>query len=163
MTNRNTDRQRTDHRAADRVVGVLLLGLSAVLCWQTLAIPTGNSAPGSATATAWLVTGLIALFSIIFLVRGDRLHEPEPVAGEQINRRALGWVGAGLMLNLALIGSAGFVIATSVLFAITARAFGSKRLMRDLMVGLLLACSVYLAFDRLLGYAIGSGLVEQFL
>lgn len=69
----------------------------------------------------------------------------------------------GLVLNVALIDVAGFIIASTVLFALTARAFGSRQGVRDAAIGFALATVAYIGFDRVLGYRIGSGLVERFL
>ncbi|HSM88782.1 MAG TPA: tripartite tricarboxylate transporter TctB family protein, partial [Desulfobacterales bacterium] len=66
-------------------------------------------------------------------------------------------------LNVALIAEAGFILATTVLFAATSRGFGSRRPWRDAAIGFALATLVWLAFDRGLGYRIGTGLVENLL
>ncbi len=70
---------------------------------------------------------------------------------------------AGLVLNVALIGVAGFIIASTLLFVCTARAFGSRNVLRDGAIGFALALVSYVGFDRVLGYKIGSGLIEGLL
>ncbi len=55
----------------------------------------------------------------------------------------LGWLLAGLALNVALIGTAGFIIASTALFACTARAFGSRKSLRDAAIGFALAFAAY--------------------
>ena len=67
------------------------------------------------------------------------------------------------LLNVALISKLGFIIAGTVLFITTARAFGSRQPLRDGAIGLALAVISYVGFDRLLGYKIGSGLIESLL
>ena len=49
------------------------------------------------------------------------------------------WVSAGLFAHMALIGWAGFVIAGTALFACVARGFGSRRIVRDLAIALVLS------------------------
>lgn len=83
---------------------------------------------------------------------------PRPADG-----RALGWLGFGLAFNVALISVLGFILASTVLFASVARAFGSVRPLRDLVVGFLFAAAAYLGFARLLGINMGAGLLERFL
>jgi len=61
------------------------------------------------------------------------------------------------------VGAGCAVLASTILFACTARAFGSRHLLRDAAIGVALAVLAHVCFDRLLGYRIGSGLVEQFL
>ena len=64
---------------------------------------------------------------------------------------------------MALISHAGFIIAGTLLFICTARAFGSLQPLRDGAIGFALAVISYVGFDRILGYKIGSGLVESLL
>jgi putative tricarboxylic transport membrane protein len=69
----------------------------------------------------------------------------------------------GLALNVALIERVGFILASTALFACTARAFGSVRPVRDAAIGFLIALAAYAGFDRMLGYQIGSGLIESLI
>jgi putative tricarboxylic transport membrane protein len=70
------------------------------------------------------------------------------------------WLIGGLIANVALIDVIGFILASTVLVVFTARAFGSRRLLRDAITGFLLAFVAYVGFDRVLGYKIGTGLIE---
>ena len=67
----------------------------------------------------------------------------------------------GLLLNITLIEYAGFILSSTLLFLCTARAFGSEQPARDAAIGFALAFVAYVGFDRLLGYKIGSGLIES--
>lgn len=58
----------------------------------------------------------------------------------------IGWIAGGLAAQLLLIPWIGFMLATPVLFAATARGFGSRRPWRDLAIGLLLCAVVQIAF-----------------
>ena len=49
------------------------------------------------------------------------------------------------------------------MFVCTARAFGSDQPIRDAAIGFALAVVAYVGFDRVLGYKIGSGIVEGLL
>jgi len=64
---------------------------------------------------------------------------------------------------MALIGWAGFVIAGSVLFVCVARGFGSRRLIRDLSIGIVLALGVYLFFVKLLNVNLPAGWLAPLL
>jgi len=70
---------------------------------------------------------------------------------------AFAWVTAGLMLQMALIHNAGFVLAAMVLFACVARGFGSTRIARDLAFGLVLGLAVFLFFVRFLNVNLPAG------
>jgi putative tricarboxylic transport membrane protein len=76
---------------------------------------------------------------------------------------AFAWVSAGLFAQMALIHSAGFVIAGTVLYALVARGFGSARLLRDLAAGLVLCVGVFLFFVRFLNVNLPGGWLGQLL
>ncbi len=76
---------------------------------------------------------------------------------------SLGWVTLGLVLNAALIDSIGFILASTIMFALVARGFGSRQILRDAGIGFVLAIVSYVGFDRILGYKIGSGLIESLI
>ena len=75
--------------------------------------------------------------------------------------RALGWLGFGLVFNVALIGFLGFILASTVLFASVARAFGSLRPARDLAVAFVFSAVCYLGFGKGLGINMGAGVLER--
>jgi len=62
---------------------------------------------------------------------------------------------------MTLIGPAGFTVASTILFTLTARAFGSKNILRDAGIGFGLAIVSYLGFARALGINIGAGPLER--
>jgi putative tricarboxylic transport membrane protein len=74
---------------------------------------------------------------------------------------SLGWVALGLVLNAALIEWIGFILASTIMFALVARGFGSGKWLRDGAIGFALALISYVGFDRILGYKIGTGLIEK--
>jgi putative tricarboxylic transport membrane protein len=64
---------------------------------------------------------------------------------------------------MALMKSAGFVVAAGVLFLCVARGFGSVRPVRDLLIGLLLGLAVFLFFVRFLNVSLPAGLLAPIL
>ena len=70
---------------------------------------------------------------------------------------ALAWLGAGLVLNIALIGWLGFCVASTVLFMCVARSFGSRQWLRNGLIGAAFAVITFVGFDRGLGISIGAG------
>ena len=79
--------------------------------------------------------------------------------GDATNRRALGFLAAGLLLCLALFERGGFVMASSGLFWVAARGFGSRRPLRDAVIAVGLSVVVFLAFTRGLGLALPVGVL----
>ena len=70
--------------------------------------------------------------------------------------RAIAVIGPGF-----LIGQPAARGALPLLFAATARAFGSARPLADLGVGAILALVIFLFFVKLLGLSLPSGLAER--
>lgn len=66
-------------------------------------------------------------------------------------------ISVGIVLHMVLIGWAGFIIASTLLFLLIARGFGSRRAVRDAAVGLALAVAAYFLFTRALGLRLPPG------
>lgn len=148
----------------DVFLGLAVVALAAVVGWQTTLIPLNAIyAKVGPNVIPWLVTGMLAVLGIALSVQGlcgGWEHEQEHGA---FDWPSLGWLLAGLLANVALIEHAGFILASTVLFTFTARAFGSGQSLRDAAIGFVLALVAYIGFDRVLGYKIGEGLIERFI
>jgi len=77
------------------------------------------------------------------------------------NRRALLWTAGGPLLFLATLNLAGFIIASTLLFICVATAFGSRRLLRNAAVAVVLSAVLYVAFTRGLGLALPAGALHS--
>jgi hypothetical protein len=106
---------------------------------------TSGSADAAGVVGEWifplLVLGGTAIAVVALLIRG---RESSPA--RSANTPAVLRVILGLMCFAALLNLAGFVAAGTVLFAATASAFGSGRLLRDALLGLALCAAVYVTF-----------------
>jgi putative tricarboxylic transport membrane protein len=149
----------------DLAVGgfVLLLGLLAL--WQTGVIPASPiyAQVGPKAVPYVVAAGLLALGAglVATALRGGWSHSLEEVReAPPTNWRALGLLLAGLAANLVLIGPLGFSLAASAQFVLVAAAFGSRHLLRDLVLALVLTLLVWFLFVELLGVNIGAGLLE---
>ena len=72
-------------------------------------------------------------------------------------------IGLGLVLHMVLIGRAGFIIASTVLFVCVARAFGERRYAHTIAIGLCLAVVVFVGFTYGLGLALPAGILDMIL
>ena len=104
------------------------------------------------------VVGAALVLLGILLLRAVARGEPfEPQEGEDVDlgqppsRRALGLTALGSALPIALIRPLGFPVSAALTFALVARAFGSRRLLLDLGLGLLLGVACWLLFSLVLG------------
>ncbi len=77
--------------------------------------------------------------------------------------RPLAWIAAGVLLDLLLAESAGFVLASAALFWLVARAFDARRPWRDLGVAFGVAIGAYLLFADLLQVQLPAGVLAGWL
>jgi len=66
-------------------------------------------------------------------------------------------ISAGIVLHMVVIGWAGFIIASTLLFVLIARGFGSRRYIRDALIAVVLATVVFFVFTSGLGLKLPSG------
>jgi putative tricarboxylic transport membrane protein len=147
----------------EAIIGAGVLALAAVMLWQTLAIPVSpiyaQVGPTVVPIITALALGMLGVLLLIAAWQGG--WQPEEEKASTPDRVALAWVAAGLVLNVLLIGWAGFTIASVILFVCVARGFGSKAIVRDAATGAAFALIAYFGFAQTLGINIGSGLVEN--
>ena len=150
-------------------IGVLALGVGVAAVTATLPGEGGYAGIGpnfipAVVAAALILLGLWLGFEAFS--GGWRNATPDDPAsrGEHaFNPGAFGWISAGLFAQMALIGWAGFVIAAAVLFACVARGFGSRRLVRDTAIGLVMAVGIFLFFVKLLNVNLPAGWLSPLL
>jgi putative tricarboxylic transport membrane protein len=140
--------------------GVLCIaGLSA---WQSYVVPRGGIfAVVGPQVAPWFITLFLAAMGIGLIVaalRGGWAHDQD---GTLTEWGSLGLVALGLFVNVALIDAIGFILASTLMFPLVARGFGSRNLLRDVAIGFAIAFISYVGFDRVLGYKIGTGLIEN--
>ncbi len=141
-------------------VGVIVLGLIAG--WQTTEIPQSAYAAVGPRAFAWATSVILVVMGLFLLkdaVSGGWSHETDDFG--EVDWPGGLWMLGGLAANVALIDVIGFILSSTLLFMFTARAFGSRQLVRDAAIGFALAFVAYIGFDRVLGYKIGTGLIER--
>lgn len=142
-------------------LGVLALGVIAV--WQTSLIPQVLYATVGPSVFPTIVSVFLLMLGtglVVAAQRGGWAHDQDGTITEM---GSLGFVVAGLVLNAALIDRIGFILASTIMFTLVARGFGSQKWWRDALIGFFLAFASYLGFDRVLGYKIGSGLIESLI
>jgi putative tricarboxylic transport membrane protein len=143
------------------VIALLLAVLAAVIFWQTRAMPVAAmyARVGPTQAPYVIATGL-ALLAIGTAVSAVRRGFPER---EQDELPPILWIVAGLAGQMLLLNLAGFAIATGVLFACAARAFGRGPLWKTLPIGIVFSFLVWLVFARVLQLSLPAGPLERLL
>lgn len=160
-------RQRSLARIApaEALIGLGLLLFAGLVLWQTLTIPVSPMyAQVGPRVFPYITTTGLAVFAILLLVQAARGGwQPDDEKEVALDWRAVAFVTAGLVANVALIGPLGFSAASTVMFVLVAYGFGSRRPLRDAGIGLVLALAAYFGFAKALGVNIGAGVIENLL
>lgn len=138
-------------------IGVLALGVAVAAVTATLPSEGGYAGIGPNFIPAVVAAGIIALGLWLSYEAFSGGWRVMPEHAETFVAAPFVWVSAGLFLHMALIGWAGFVIAGATLFFCVARGFGSRRIARDIGIGLVLALAIYLFFVKLLNVSLPAG------
>lgn len=142
-------------------LGVIALGVAAGGVTAQLPSEGGYAGIGPNFFPAVVSAGLVLVGAWLLweaVYGGWRARAaPEPGSEHPFRTVSFVWVSAGLFLHMALIGTAGFVIAGTILFACVARGFGSARAVRDAAIGVALSLAVYLFFVKFLNVGLPAG------
>ncbi|MBM1174423.1 tripartite tricarboxylate transporter TctB family protein [Microvirga arabica] len=150
-------RRRADKRAL--VMGLTLLVLSVVV-WRDATAQTMSATYGiGPAAMPYLIAMALVALGLGHIVVAFRDGLPVPEHADGI---AIGWIALGLVaLLLCIAFGAGFILATTILFAATARAFGRRALLVDAAIGFGLGVAIHLLFSKLLTLSLPAGPIEH--
>ena len=142
-------------------VALGLAVLAAVMLWDAAGLRQtgGYSGVGPETVPRIVAFGLIGLsvWTVVAALRGHWTPAPPQ------DRVALVWLLGSLVLLLATLHTAGFVLSAALLFTGTARAFGQRNMALSFGIGILLTTVIYVVFDRLLRLNLPAGPIERAL
>ena len=151
------EKRRPDRAAL--VIAPVLFVLAAVIWWDAgrLAEMSNYSRIGPATVPHVVAIGLalLAIWTGFEAWRGD-FPEREPIEMQPVV-----FIVAGLAGQMLLLKTAGFSIATGVLFALTAFGFGRRKLWISLPIGIALSFVVFIIFGRFLQLSLPAGPLEH--
>ena len=150
-------------------VGVLAIGIIVLVETQDVRVRQGvvvspriipNIVGGGLVAAA--------LWYAYDIIRGPHLaaggEDGEDVDPEaETDWRVLGIIAAALVVYAALMEYAGFIVASAVLFVISAFAMGNPRIVRNGAIGLVLGTAIFLLFDGWLGVRLPTGWLEELI
>jgi putative tricarboxylic transport membrane protein len=127
----------------ETAAGLFIVAFGIVSAFGSAAIPASSWAVVGPSLFPWAVTGVLGVCGVLLTIQGLRG----------------GWAGEEEQEPL----QTGLILASTIMFAMVARGFGSRNWPRDLGLGFAIALVAYVGFDRLLGYKIGSGLIEALI
>jgi putative tricarboxylic transport membrane protein len=150
-------------------IAVLLAGIAVSLIAARLPAPSGYSGIGPALVPTLVGAGLLitGLWLIAEALTGgwrQRASDDATARGEHpFLSPGFVWVSAGLIGQMALIGSAGFVIAAVALFTMVSRGFGSTKPLRDAAIGAALSLAIFFFFVKFLNVNLPAGWLKPLL
>src|SRR6478672_4273899 len=104
----------------ETIIGLGLLAFAGLVLWQTFAIPVSPMYSKVGPTVFPMITAAgLCLFGVFLVVQGVRGGwQPDDEKEVPIDWKALGFVVAGLIANVSLIGTLGFTLASTVLFVL---------------------------------------------
>jgi putative tricarboxylic transport membrane protein len=147
--------------------GVIVFGLAIV--WQTtqIRLTPAYSKVGPRVIPYIVGAGLIIIgVWLLYEALTGRWGAAVSTESEDVDPtlptdwRTVGILALALLAYLVLLEPAGFVVASTVLFAGAAFAMGSRRYARDFVVGLVMALILYVGFTRGLDLQLPAGILE---
>ena len=144
------------------VVGGVMLVVGGILLQQTFKIEAEGFDPQGPRFFPLIVVSLWLLLSVLYL--GQHLvrvlRSGTGLSAERFDHM----LGAGALVVLLVVYAfvldpVGYWISTSLFFVGSARAMGSRNIVRDIVVGVALSLFVYLSFTRALGVHLPEGVL----
>jgi putative tricarboxylic transport membrane protein len=154
----------TAHRRFDTaglIIGLLLLALAGIVFWDMDRLALGavyGVGPKAMPIVIGMGLVLLGLGNAVIAVRGGL---PER---ETVDLGAIVLILGGLAALIALVSlGGGFILATAILFAAVARAFGRRAFVVDFMIGCVLGAFAYVLFAKLLALTLPVGPLERLI
>jgi len=146
--------------------GVLAIG--GGLLWGSFYLPTGGGYAQVGPGVVPRGVGILLLAVGAFLMReaftgGFRGVDEEAEIHLPMDWIAFAWVSGGIVLYGLLVERLGFLIASTALFIMVARSFGSRRWLLNALVGLALAAIIFTIFNYGLGLTLPPGILKPLL
>lgn len=159
MTDSNSESSGRRPDRAALIIGVVLGVAGVAMIANTYrAVETISQDPIGPKGYPYMIGAALiglAIWTVIEALRGDF---PER---ELQNLPPILWILGGLAAQLLLLHAVGFSIATGILFASTAYAFGQRRLYMTIPIGVIFAYFVWVVFAQGLGLGLPAGPLEK--
>jgi putative tricarboxylic transport membrane protein len=140
------------------IIGLGLFALAAITWNDARSMTIASNYGVGADAASYFVAAFLAVLGVGHLIAALK----PGIEADECDWGAVAWIGLAL---LGLIGSIafgfGFIIGSTLLFAFTARAFGRRALVVDLIIGFVLSTLIFLMFNKLLQLALPMGPLEK--
>jgi putative tricarboxylic transport membrane protein len=152
---------RAPLHTGELLISLGLIALGTFVVWETRSIAEtqGYAQIGPRLFPYIIGAGLTLCGAVLAwqAVAGGWRHVPQDEAHDVPDWTAFAIISVGVLLHMAIIGWAGFIIASTVLFVLIARGFGSRRVVRDAIIAVVLSTVVFFIFTLALGLSLPKG------
>ena len=162
------DQEQSIDRAQYGLAAVLaLVGIYTIIDARGLDVGFGD--PIGPRVFPYVIGALMLLLAVLLAVATSRGDVPQAEEGEDVDLTTppdwltVGKLVAILVLNILLVNVLGWAITGGLLFAGCAWALGSRTLLRDLIVGVVLAVASWYFFYVGLGVPLEPGILDGIL
>ncbi len=147
------------------IIPLLMAAFSTYLVVGNLimAVPEGTDFPGP-TFYPWLLA--VAGYIVAALLVLEYIRTPEPPEDSTPGTyrlfsdwTSIAWCVIGFLIFAVLLEFLGWIIGAAILFWCVTRGIGSRRLLFDASLALVVSSVTYLAFSVLLGLSLPSGIL----
>jgi putative tricarboxylic transport membrane protein len=140
--------------------GVLALGLF-IAFETTRGLGPTSGVVGPALFPYLIAAGLVIVGASLLreAFAGHIAHE----GGFELDWIAVALVSAGLLIQMFLLETLGWIPATTLLFIAVARAFGSRRFVIDAALGIAITAASFIVFNYGLGLNLPGGVVADLI
>ncbi len=138
------------------LTGLGIVGAGLIIGWEAATLRVGPLyAKVGPAAFMWLSSGLLVACGSVVAWRATGS------TGEKADALGPAAIMAGLVFSTLLIEWLGFVPTCTVLFVLTGFGLGSRKLLRDAVIGLVLSGIAFLVFRYLLDLRLPAGALFQ--
>jgi putative tricarboxylic transport membrane protein len=144
-------------RVGEGILGGFLIALGLFIVVQIAGLQVAAStAVVGPKMFPFIVAGGLILIGLLVLREAAFGHAPHE-GGFELWWPSIFIISAGLVAEMLLIERAGWIVAAAVLFTLGARAFGSRRLLADCLIGLALSSLTFVIFRYALELSLPAG------
>lgn len=140
-------------------IGLTVLGVIVIFHTGDISSVSGYSQIGPRVFPYLIGAGLFIFGGLLCwqAVSGGWRNQPKHQEGEAADWRAFAMLSAAIVFHMLSITWAGFILASTFLFMLIARGFGSRRIGRDFLAAAAVSSMAFFTFTMGLGLSLPPG------
>jgi putative tricarboxylic transport membrane protein len=149
-------------RIGEAVLGGGVLALGLFIAFETMRGTGSTNAVVGPALFPYLISAGLVIVGVSLLREAFAGHIAH-AGGMELDWIAVALVSAGLIIQMFLLETLGWIPASALLFMAVARAFGSRRLVIDAVFGIALAAASFVMFNYGLGLNLPGGVIADMM